>query len=178
MWSRSRRSTSQLRRTGMSCLPWLVPVVVVALADPAEAQSEADVDSVLVSGMIVPSGPPQGAPVRMDAGGSCIVDVTQRYDVAGSIRGSLEVDFRILVHGPCGSPPGTFDEEWIALGELRGRWEGGSISTRLAYKAEVRGGAVEGNIVLGPGASGQLKIRGTFAEGRLAYTGWVRAPRD
>lgn len=130
-------------------------------------------DSVAVSGVIIPQGPPSRTPVRLDAGAGCVVDVAQDYSLQGDLEGSLSIDFRILVHGPCGSPPGTFDEEWIAHGESAGTVMGQSYSTLLTYVAGVEDGDILGVIVFGPGLAGRLEIVGRFEQRRLRYSGWV-----
>jgi hypothetical protein len=141
-----------------------------------QAQERA-VDSVSVAGLIIPQGSPSGTPVRVDAGNSCVVDVTQKYALEGELEGSLVIDFRILVHGPCGSPPGTFDEEWIARGESSGTLRGEPYSTRLTYTARVEDGDIQGLVVFGPGLTGRVDVTGRFEERRLRYSGWVARRR-
>jgi len=136
----------------------------------------ARVDSLVASGFIVPAGPPSSPPRRVDAGNGCVVDVTQEYLIEGVLEGSLAADLRIHVEGPCGSPPGTFDEEWIALGESHGTVSGSPYSTRLIYTATVRNGNIRGRITLGPELAGQLHIAGRFDPGRLSYSGWIVPP--
>ncbi len=70
------------------------------------------------SGTFSPAGPPVEQPVRVDAGKSCIVDIKQSYTISGTLSGALEIDYRILINGPRGSPPGTTAEEWIAHGTI------------------------------------------------------------
>ena len=53
------------------------------------------------SGLFKPKGPPNSPPIRIEAGESCIVDLTQAYIVSGTLSGSFEIDYRIVVHGPC-----------------------------------------------------------------------------
>ncbi|MGD2046790.1 MAG: hypothetical protein PVH96_11245 [Gemmatimonadota bacterium] len=104
-----------------------------------------------------------------------MVDVQQDYDVGGTIRGTFEVDFRILVHGPCGSPAGTFDEEWIAVGRLSGVVAAEDVSSDFSYTAVVRNaGEITGTIRFGPGLEGEVEVRGRFSDGRLSYTGWIQ----
>lgn len=123
----------------------------------------------------MPAGSPLEKPVRIEAGTSCIVDVKQRYVVSGTLTGTMEVDFRILVQGPCGSAPGKYDEEWIAHGTFAGETNGSSTSGHLSYTATVEaGGDVEGHIVLGQGLSGDFRVRGNFADGKLSYEGLLR----
>jgi hypothetical protein len=128
----------------------------------------------LASGSFAPVGPPPKPPIRIDVGESCIVEVTQGYAISGTLEGSLEIDFRILVAGPCGSPPGTFDEEWIAYGIFTGTANGTAASANLSYVAHVEaGGDVEGRIELGQGLEAELSVHGNLYEGRLSYEGWV-----
>ncbi len=123
-------------------------------------------------GTIEPNGPPQQRPIRVDAGESCIVDVKQAYIVNGTLSGLFDIDYRILVIGPCGSPVGTFDEEWIARGSFAGTINGVSGSGNFTYTATVKaGGEVSGQIVLGQGLGGDLRVHGNSSGGKLAYEG-------
>jgi len=119
-------------------------------------------------------GAPVGAPVRVEAGPACIVDLVQRYALDGGLSGGMEINFRILVHGPCGSPAGTFDEEWIAHGMFAGTLKGDSASGTFVYTADVRdGGQVRGRLAFGSGLDGELTVRGRLSDGSLAYAGAV-----
>lgn len=139
-----------------------------------QEEREAAVRGIRAAGALTPEDAPGEPPVRIDAGGSCVVDVKQSYTISGTLTGSVEVDFRILVAGPCGSPAGTFDEEWIAHGEFNGAMNGTAAEGRFNYVARVRaGGDVEGTIQFGQGLAGELTVHGNFGEGRLSYDGWV-----
>lgn len=127
-----------------------------------------------VKGKLSPVGAPVGAPIRAEAGPACVVDLTQRYAVDGGLSGRMEINYRILVHGACGSPAGTFDEEWIAHGTFAGILEGDSASGTFVYTAKVRDkGQVSGTLAFGSGLDGELTIRGRFSDGSLAYAGVV-----
>lgn len=129
-------------------------------------------DQTDLSGTISPFGPPVDAPVGVDAGPNCIVDLTQRYEVRGDLAGGMEIDFRILVQGPCGSPAGTYDEEWIAHGTFDGSLNGEPASGSFVYTADIRsGGEVNGRMVFGGGLEGELAIGGEFSDGELEYSG-------
>lgn len=157
-----------------------IPLLFLVLTPQGRAQDttepargEAD-----VSGTFSPSGPPSEQPVRIDAGGSCVIDLKQDYDVSGALSGSLEIDYRILVYGPCEVPPvlGKYDEEWIAYGRFDVAIDGGARSGTLTYTARVRaGGDVEGRMELRGGIDGALAVSGNFAAGKLSYRG--RVPR-
>jgi hypothetical protein len=135
---------------------------------PAEGEDRAE-------GVLRPVGPPSAPPERTDAGGECVVDLVQRYELSGTLSGAATVDYRILVHGPCGSPPGTFAEEWIARGTLKGALSQTEVTATLTYVASVAvGGEVEGEMTLGDGVTGVLQISGQFAERQLGYSGWAR----
>lgn len=129
------------------------------------------------SGTFAPAGPPLAPPVRVDAGGHCIIDLQQAYSISGTLSGALEVDFRILTYGPCpaGPPvPGTFDEVWIARGTFAGTFDGATTTATLSYTASIRsGGDVKGTITFAGGLSGTLRVRGNFADGALSYNGRV-----
>lgn len=128
-----------------------------------------------VVGSLSPTGAPVGAPVRIEAGRACVVDLTQRYTVAGGLSGQMEIDYRILVHGPCGSPAGTFDEEWIAHGTFAGTLVSDPVSGTFVYTAEVRGGGeIRGRMVFGDGLDGELALRGRFSDETVSYAGSVK----
>jgi len=101
-----------------------------------------------------------------------VIDLRQAYSVAGTLVGTLEVDYRILTSGPCEAAPGTHDETWIAHGTFTGTANGSPASASLSYTANVEaGGEVDGRIVLGQGLEGELRVRGNFSDGKLAYDG-------
>lgn len=127
-------------------------------------------------GIFAPAGSPLERPVRVDVGGRCVVDLRQAYDMSGTLSGSLEIDYRILVYGPCEVPPviGKYDEEWIAHGTFTGKINESAVSGSLTYTAQVRaGGDVEGRILLGGGLDGELAVFGNFGDGKLSYHGRV-----
>lgn len=145
--------------------PILAALLLFGVAASSAAQDEAE-------GTLTPSGPPSSPPRRVDAGGACIVDLEQRYDVAGTLSGRLVADYRILVQGPCGEPPGTVEEQWIAHGVFEGAVRGDTVSASFWYTARVRvGGAVEGQMVFGGGIQAKLNVTGRFSDGYLSYTG-------
>jgi len=128
------------------------------------------------SGIFAPAGPPLGEPARVDAGGNCVVDLREAYDISGALSGSLEIDYRILVYGPCEVPPvpGKYNEEWIAYGTFKGTIDGSAASGSFTYTARVRaGGDVEGRMLFGGGLDGELGVSGNFAHGKLSYKGRV-----
>lgn len=128
-----------------------------------------------VTGFIAPDGPPRQPPVRVDAGGACVVDLVQDYTLEGAVTGELTLDYRILVAGPCGSPPGTFDEEWIAHGSFSGTASGQEATATVLYTARAGvGGRVTGTISFGGGMEGELEVTGEFSDRRLTYSGRVR----
>ncbi len=153
---------------------WL-SVVVLTLTSTTVFGADST-SQIRATGTFRPDGPPQHEATRVDAGKSCVVDVRQAYVVEGTLEGSFNVDFRILVRGPCGRPLGTFAEEWIARGEFVGSLQGDSITARFTYTATVEpGGEVSGLIVLGQGLNGELRVRGSFSNGELIYDGRLDA---
>lgn len=154
----------------MECKKPLVVLAFVVFGGPILAFESTT--SIPAEGAFEPTGRPREQPIRADAGESCIVDVQQTYSVNGTLSGSFDIDYRILVLGPCGSPVGTFDEEWIALGSFDGTINEISATARFTYTATVKaGGEVSGQIVLGQGLGGDLRIHGSFSDGKLAYEG-------
>lgn len=166
------RTTLRLNRTAFGMRPLVLLILALfGWVVGAEAQEE-------VSGTIAPIGPPIGEVARVDAGGACIIDLVQRYEVEGSLSGALEANYRIFVEGPCGSPPGTFHEEWIAYGTFEGNADGAPSSSNFWYRAEVAtGGRVEGTLRLEGDVQRELVISGRFSDGRLSYSG-RRSPRN
>lgn len=153
-------------------------VLFLVLAPQGRAQNkpESTTGDTEVSGTFAPGGPPSGQPVRIDAGGSCVIDLKQDYDMSGTLSGSLEIDYRILVYGPCEVPPvlGKHDEQWIAYGRFSVEADGVASSGTLTYTARVRaGGDVVGRMVLRGSMNGTLAVSGNFADGRLSYRGRV-----
>jgi hypothetical protein len=145
----------------------LIIVLLLVVAWIGMGQDQTD-----LSGTIYPVGPPVDTPVGVDAGPNCIVDLTQRYEARGDLAGRMEIDFRILVQGPCGSPAGTYDEEWIAYGTFDGSLNGEPASGSFVYTADIRsGGEVNGIMVFGGGLEGELSIGGEFSDGELDYSG-------
>lgn len=129
----------------------------------------------VMSGVLKPTGLPTRRPLRTDAGESCIVDLTQSYNISGSLSGTVVFNYRILVKGPCGSPLGTYDEEWIAYGEFNGKVKDTTASGNMSYVATVKAdGAVDGQIVLGQGIEGKLHVSGNFKDGELSYKGLMK----
>jgi hypothetical protein len=129
-------------------------------------------ETTKAKGTFRPDGPPPRQPIRIDAGTGCVVDIERTYIVEGTLSGSFDIDFRILVLGPCGSPPGTFAEEWIAHGVFNGSVNGDSASANFTYTATVElGGEVDGEIIFGQGLSGRLRVHGRFSDGQLVYDG-------
>ena len=170
--------------SGLIVLCGLVAAIAVlahapaGLAQDSSEQAAGPRREFEARGTLAPLGPPTQPPVRVEAGGSCVVDLRQPYVVSGSLSGSLEIDFRILVNGPCEVPPapGKYDEAWIAHGSFTGALRGSAASGTVLYTADVRaGGRVEGRVVLGGGIDGELAVSGNFADGRLSYLGWARS---
>jgi len=127
-----------------------------------------------ITGYIKPNGKPIKAPLRIDVGESCIIELTQGYSIAGDISGSIEMNYRIIVYGKCGSPPGTYDEEWIAYGNFKGTLKGEDTKAKLSYTATVKaGGDINGEIVFGQGLKAKLIITGNFSDGKLTYKGEI-----
>lgn len=163
------------RWTSCSLLVAIVSLLL-SLQSMAQNTSGGTKDGTVASGIFAPAGPPQEQPRRVDAGGNCIVDLKQTYDVSGTLSGSLEIDYRILVHGPCELPPmiGKYNEEWIAYGTFTGTIDGSAASDSFIYTAQVRGGGdVEGRILLAGDLKGELAVSGNFADGELSYHGHV-----
>ena len=154
-----------------------VVFAVVLLARVGAATPEVGDPSkgVAISGTFAPKGPPVREPVKIAAGSGCVVELVQPYVISGDLAGTMTIDYRIMIYGPCGSPPGTFDETWVAHGRLSVTRDGEEISTSLSYVAHVKaGGDVEGQIRLGHELEGTLNVSGNFADGKLGYAGWLK----
>lgn len=152
----------------------LVPGFLVLLGTTAPAQ--ATVTDIQVSGTFKPAGPPDH-PVRTEVGDTCVVDLGQRYTIDGTITGTMQIDFRIFVAGPCGAPPGTFEEHWIARGRYSVRVGESTREGPLVYLADVKaGGRVDGRLTLAEGVQGGLEVQGNFNEGVMRYRGRLTVP--
>jgi hypothetical protein len=137
---------------------------------PANTVGNKSVGESHISGFFSPAGPPSAPPKRIDAGPYCIVDLNQAYRVTGTLSGTFNVNYRIKVDGPCGSPSGTYDEDWIAHGTFSGKWSGEDTAAKFTYVAHVSaGGMVEGKMTFRQGVQGELMVRGDFADGKLSY---------
>jgi hypothetical protein len=148
-----------------------IRVLLMLLFVPAiEANGQAQPEPAL-SGTFRPSAPP-GEPARKSVGSGCVVDLTQVYDLEGSLIGEMTIDFRIFVGGDCAKPPGTFDEHWISHGTYVVRVQGTEYEGALIYLATVRaGGKVEGTIKMNGGLSAELKVAGRIQDGFMRYSG-------
>ena len=133
-----------------------------------------NISEIEAKGFFAPSGPPSETPVRIDVGEGCLVELKQPYKITGTFSGSLEIDYRILVHGPCNKPAGTYGEEWIAYGSFSGAIDGKSGSGKFSYTANVKaGGDINGKIIFRWGVEGELNVRGNFKDGKLSYDGRI-----
>lgn len=131
-----------------------------------------DMTETEVEGVLIPAGPPLEKTVKTDTGEFCIIELKQPYKISGTLSGGLEIDYRILVYGPYGEPPGTYNEEWIAFGSFSGTVDDTPAGGKFTYTARVKvGGDVEGIIVFGQGIKGELIIKGNFKDGKLSYNG-------
>lgn len=126
-------------------------------------------------GSLVPDGSPIEKPERINTGKNCIVNLVQPYKITGTLNGTITFNYRILIKGPCGSPPGTYSEEWIAYGSFKGEINKNVVSAEMSYTAKVKaGGEIEGKILSGNGLEGELRIYGNFSNGKLLYTGIIK----
>lgn len=168
---------TMIRRAASYCVSGLALSLFLACGSSARDSTDEpakEANQTVASGTLTPAETPLEPPLRVDLGRLCIVEVKQSYAIAGTLSGSIEIDFRILVAGSCGLPPGTFDEEWIAYGTFVGTVKGSPVSGSLSYVADVKaGGEVNGRIVFGQGIEGELRVHGNFSDGRLSYEGWV-----
>ncbi len=131
-------------------------------------------ETIEATGQFSPVGPPKN-PKKIEAGKICIVDLIESYSISGTLSGKMEFNYRILVKGPRGSPPGTFDEEWIAYGKFDGKLNNNSASGIMSYTATVKaGGEVNGSIVFGQVLEGELHVHGNFKDGKLSYKGMIK----
>ena len=163
-------------RVNRMCLVLVCAVflVLAATSPPVSAQNVPGELVSLETGILIPVGPPLDAPVRVDAGDSCIVDIVLPYVFAGSLEGTAEISYRIDVKGPCAEAvPGRFDETWIA----RGTFTGLPGDASFVYVADDKaGGKLKGELVFGQGLSGWLKVTGSLADDHLDYRGFLQAP--
>jgi predicted esterase len=153
------------------CVEWLSQKQAELSIDNSTGEKKST-GGVAVSGVFSPDGPPTTQPKRTNAGGVCIVELIQEYMVSGTLSGTFTIDYRIKVEGPCGSPLGTFDEDWIAHGTFSGTLNEEKVTSSFTYVAHVKaGGEVRGKMVFGQKISGELEVRGNFADRKLSYNG-------
>ena len=153
-----------------------VSLLIMNITLAQDSTSSPDMqDGIEAIGEFSPSGPPKKKPERIEVGKSCIVDLIKSYTISGTLSGKMEFNYRILVKGPCGSPPGTFDEEWIAYGKFTGNVNGTAASGNMSYTAKVKaGGEINGRIVIGQRFKGELQVHGNFKDGKLSYKGQIK----
>jgi magnesium chelatase family protein len=146
------------RRSAVFCSSILFLVLAVA-SQSVELSTEGVAQGTTARSTFKPAGKPQAGPLKIDAGAGCIVELIQSYDIQGTLTGTLEVDYRIMVLGPCGSAPGTFDEEWIAypldMGEVRGQ-----ESARRSLLVAAAGG--HHLLMVGPPGAGKTMLARRF----------------
>lgn len=160
----------------------LVAIFLSLFTTPAIAQDTTlhpliVTNGLKISGAFRPQGPPLTPPIRENAGGSCIVDINQAYVITGSLSGSLKINYRIVVFGPCEVPPipGKYDEDWIAYGSFSGTIAEKSTSCTLVYTAQVEaGGNIKGHMKLDDGLTGELTVSGNLNNQELSYEGWIK----
>lgn len=152
------------------------PFALLLLLGAMSAVAQAPARSLEVAGELRPQDRPQRVS-RSQIGDHCIIDLEQEYRLEGSLVGGMTLDFRIYVDGPCGEPPGTFDEHWIARGEYAVRLEESDLEGALIYLADVEaGGRVEGTLILAEDVEGALQVEGRFADGFMRYEGRLSPP--
>ncbi len=143
--------------------------ILITSALPATPQSIRE--HILASGSFQPGGTPISRQLK-ELGDLCVVDIEQRYVIDGTIIGTLLIDYRILIQGPCGTPPGTYEEQWIAYGSYEGEIAGDKVTGSLLYLAQVEaGGEIAGVVTLTGLVAGDLNVSGSFDEGKLSYVG-------
>ncbi len=166
----------RMYRMGVFCsvIIWLLTLPLSPQLNTwaATDDEESSTPSTQVVGTFSPHGPPITPPSRTAAGTHCIIDLVQIYQVQGTLEGTFRIDYRIFVDGPCGSPAGTFNEQWIAWGRFVGTADTLQVSGDFSYLAHVvAGGQVTGEIVFGQGMQGTLVIAGNMNDGYLSYKG-------
>jgi len=150
----------------------LILLTILGLNNAQETNQQNLNTKQTMSGFLTPNGKPIKDPIRIDAGECCIIDLIQPYSISGDISGSIEMDYRIIVYGKCGSLPGTYNEEWIAYGTFNGRINNKKANAKLSYTAKVQaGGDVDGIIIFGQGVKAELIVYGNLSDGKLYYKG-------
>jgi uncharacterized protein (TIGR02246 family) len=151
---------------------WFITTMLGMPTEEDQIIRNIDKPEIEIEGTFEPDGPPLKTPIRNEIGEGCIVEIKQPYNITGTLNGKLEIDSRILVYGPCGEPPGTYNEEWIAFGSFTGTIDGALRTGKFTYTANVKvGGDVEGKIIFGQGLEGELLVKGNFKDGKLSYYG-------
>lgn len=129
------------------------------LQEAMDASLPGDTIQISASGTLGLGGPPTSR-VATSVADNCLVDISFPFWLSGTLEATGTADYRILAHGPCGSPPYTFQEEWIVLTDFTGSVDGVEGSFKAVWTAEVRDGVVTGTFTFGAGAGGLVDIGG------------------
>lgn len=104
-------------------------------------------------------------------GSNCVVTASGKLIFSGALDGEAIGSTRVLVFADCGevltSPPGTFRDIFRAELSFSGTINNTPVnSVSLVYQGRTAaGGAITGQMRLGNGSLGVLKVEGTAAQG-------------
>ena len=165
------RTTTKIRAASVVMALFLVSVLgTISEAHDPIGGTGGTMQRTEVSGTMDREGYPKTPLDKENAGGGCIVDVTQEHSVSGSMSGTLEIDYRLLIAGSCESQAEMDDQEWIAHGVFEGMVDDSSRAASFSYVGEVKdGGNLEGTIVFSGGLVVELRIMGSFCDAPLCY---------
>ncbi|MGH3032011.1 MAG: hypothetical protein ACRDNE_14850 [Gaiellaceae bacterium] len=119
-------------------------IAVAALGGGASAQASAP---EVASGTF--AAPPPVPDRVTTAGRNCFVELDDRFVLAGTLAGTLDLDFRLVFHGPCFASRGEF--------HAKGTFTGTATTGGVARTGTVQ--AVFNGVFAGPEAEGKLVLR-------------------
>ena len=136
----------------------VVLFVLSALVGCQSAIAPAPLDAAYDSA----SAPSAGEMAEVD--GECLLPLQGTHVYSGDLEGTMNLDYRILLHGPCDPEAeiGDLDESWIVTGRFDGAVNGRTGAFDIFYIADITDKHLTGQMAVVPGSgSGELAgIRG------------------
>lgn len=135
----------------------ILAIAVAALGGGASAQASTP---EVASGTF--AAPPPVPDRITTAGGNCFVELDDRFVLAGTLAGTLDLDFRLAFHGPCLAAQGEFH----AAGKFTGTATTGGVArtgtAEAVFNGVFTGPQAEGKLVLQRGDGGLAGLHGVL----------------
>ena len=128
---------------------WILSMFVVALLAGCQAMAR-PIDSEYVL-----AGPPM-VEEATEIDGECLLHLVFPWQIEGNLQGTAVTDYKILLHGPCGTEggPGAVDESWIYTGSFEGELDGRTGTFDYFSVAEINDRILTGQLAIVPGSGG------------------------